>query len=379
MASILYAEIYAICIIIDLLCMVWLNKGGNKSASELWLFGALVAFLVNFAANFCFVLFNSIWVIGALQFPLSYFFKTVYHISLCAGVFCWCGYANTERRSNLFQNKKTMFLMMLPFFVLVAGIIANLWNHWLFEINDQGAYVRHAMFQYEMGALLAALLGFSIPLFIHAVTETDPVKRSHELLITSFPLAFLLSWLLSRVGESIPVICVCLTIELLCVFMSASTQQISLDKLTQVNNRQNLLGFLDYKMHNHDELLFLLMIDVDYFKTINDTYGHLEGDHALVRVASALKKACAPFRKRPYISRYGGDEFIVFIEGSRAEADALCNGIRQTLQEMNEAANTPYTLTVSIGVGSWWPSMTMKDLIAAADEALYEVKKARKK
>ena len=141
--------------------------------------------------------------------------------------------------------------------------------------------------------------------------------------------------------------------------MSASTQQISLAKLTQVNHRQNLPGYMDYKLSSHDELLFLLMIDVDCFRQINDAYGHLEGDVALVRVARALKAACVPARKRPYIARYGGDEFIIFMAGSRAEAEA------------------PYRLAVSIGVGEWWPSMNVKDLIAKADAAPYAVKQAR--
>ena len=52
--------------------------------------------------------------------------------------------------------------------------------------------------------------------------------------------------------------------------MSASTQQISLDKLTQMNHRQNLPGYMDYKLSSHDELLFLLMIDEDCFRQIND-------------------------------------------------------------------------------------------------------------
>lgn len=130
----------------------------------------------------------------------------------------------------------------------------------------------------------------------------------------------------------------CLTIHLLCLYMSASTQQISLDKLTQVNHRQNLPGYMDYKLSSHDELLFLLMIDEDCFRQINDTYGHLEGDAALVR---ALKAACVPARKRPYIARYGGDEFILFMAGSRAEAEAPRAGIHETLERLNDEVDAP--------------------------------------
>jgi diguanylate cyclase (GGDEF)-like protein len=173
------------------------------------------------------------------------------------------------------------------------------------------------------------------------------------------------------------VINVAITIELLCLFMGTSTQQISMDKLTQVNNRQNLLGFLDYKLLNHDEKIFLLMMDLDYFKTINDTYGHLEGDDALIRAAQALKIACGDFKRRPYIARYGGDEFIVVIESSKPEAEALIACIRETLSCLNDQAKRPYTLAFSIGVGEYHSGMNANDLIEAADHALYEIKRAR--
>ena len=218
---------------------------------------------------------------------------------------------------------------------------------------------------------------FSVKLLTHARSETDPIKRGHMKLVSSFPVCLLAAWLLTRAGESFPIISVAITIELLCLYMGTSTQQISMDKLTQVNNRQNLLGFLDYKLLNHDEKIFLLMMDLDYFKTINDTYGHLEGDDALIRAATALKMACGGFKRRPYIARYGGDEFIVVIESTKPEAETLIANIREKLEELNEQAHRPYTLKFSIGVGEYHPGMNANDLIEAADHALYEIKRAR--
>ena len=160
--------------------------------------------------------------------------------------------------------------------------------------------------------------------------------------------------------------------------MGTSTQQISMDKLTQVNNRQNLLSFLEYKCVNHSEKLFLFMMDLDYFKTINDTYGHLEGDDALIRASKALKISCGDhFRRRPYIARYGGDEFIVVIESARADAEALIVRIREVLSELNDQANRPYNLAFSIGMAEFHPGMNANALIEAADAALYEIKRAR--
>ena len=377
MASLLYAEIYLICIIIVALCLYWSSRGPTNSASELWLRITLISFLICFISNFLFTLFNGIKLIPGIAPFTSYLFKTAYHAMLCVGVYGWCGYADTEARGTLFHNKKTLALTLVPLAGLMALIVTNLWTGQLFTFGEGLVYDRGAHFQLEMGIMVAFTAMFSIRLLLLTQNETDPIKKSHQHLVASFPLSLLLAWAFTRVGEGVPVICVAITVELLCLFMGTSTQQISLDKLTQVNNRQNLLSFLDYKLVNHDEKLFLLMMDLDYFKTINDSYGHLEGDDALIRAASALKMACGSFKRRPYIARYGGDEFIVVVECTRPEADDLIVRIREALDKLNENAHKPYTLKFSIGVGEYHPGMNANALIESADNALYEIKRAR--
>ena len=376
MEAILYAEIYLFCIIIVWLCKYWSDQRSSHSASERWLHAALIGFLISFIANFLFALVNRILPPFFLTRPGSWAFKTVYHIMLCFGVFAWCGYADTECRGALFTTRKRVMLSAIPLLAMIALILSNLWTHRMFDIGE-GGYVRGGLFQLEMGILVAVTSAFSVKLMMRSVQETDPIKRGHMHLVASFPLCLAVAWVLTRAGEGFPIICVAITIELLCLYMGTSTQQISMDKLTQVNNRQNLLSFLDYKVLNHSERLFLFMMDLDYFKSINDTYGHLEGDDALIRAAKALKMACGNYRRRPYIARYGGDEFIVVIESTKAEADALLASIHENLENLNKASNKPYKLAFSIGVGEYHPGMDANALIEAADSELYKIKRAR--
>ena len=118
------------------------------------------------------------------------------------------------------------------------------------------------------------------------------------------------------------------------------------------------------------------MMDVDRFKVINDTYGHLEGDRALTTVSSVLKHACGPFKKRPYIARYGGDEFIIMLEGSENDLSALLESISAALAAF-QSADAPYPLSLSIGVAKYRAGMTPKELIAQADADLYGHKNGR--
>lgn len=377
MEAILYAEIYLFCIVIVWLCKYWSDQRSSNSASERWLHTALVGFLVSFISNFLFTLVNRVLPATPVTRHASWLFKTAYHVMLCFGVFAWCGYADTECRGTLFTTRKRVMLSAIPLGLMVALVISNLWTHSLFTITE-GGYVRGKLFQLEMGLLVAITTVFSVKLLLHARSETDPIKRGHLKLVSSFPLCLLIAWLLTLAGESFPIISVAITIELLCLYMGTSTQQISMDKLTQVNNRQNLLSFLEYKCVNHSEKLFLFMMDLDYFKTINDTYGHLEGDDALIRASKALKMSCGDhFRRRPYIARYGGDEFIVVIESTRQEADLLLENIHSNLKKLNDEANKPYNLAFSIGVAEYHPGMDANALIEAADSELYKIKRAR--
>ena len=377
MEAILYAEIYLFCIIIIWLCKYWSDQRSSNSASERWLHTALVGFLISFISNFLFTLVSRVFPPIFLTRHASWLLKTAYHIMLCYGVFAWCGYADTECRGELFTTRKKVMISAIPLGLMVALIISNLWTHALFTIEERG-YNRGVLFQVEMGALVAITTVFSVRLLKSSLSETDPIKRGHMRLVASFPLCLLVAWLLTQAGESFPIISVAITIELLCLYMGTSTQQISMDKLTQVNNRQNLLSFLEYKCVNHTEKLFLFMMDLDYFKTINDTYGHLEGDDALIRASKALKLACGDnFRRRPYIARYGGDEFIVVIESTKQEADRLLENIHTNLKILNDEANKPYKLAFSIGVAEFHPGMDANALIEAADSELYKIKRAR--
>ena len=375
METILYAEVYLVCIIVVGIVTFFEVRGGD-SASDRWFKGMLAMFLLNFLANFLFKLVNGGIIADMDSHGLSYALKTLYHLTLCIGVFAWCGYADTERGSGIFQRRNTLLMLLVPLAVPIAMILLNLHNHLVFEISGSGAYVRHGLFQFEMAYLLLCSGIMAVRLIVRTRAESDPNQRSHMYLTASFPLCIAVAWVMSFVGEAFPVICVAITAEILCLYIGGTRNEVSMDKLTQVNNRQNLVGFMDYKERNNDGNLFLLMIDVDEFKEINDTHGHLEGDAALVAVAGVIKRACGPFPKRPYIARYGGDEFVVVAEIADGKPERLVQAIEDELASAN-ASRESYQLMLSIGVVPWLPGEDHKAVIAKADARMYEVKRAR--
>ncbi len=152
------------------------------------------------------------------------------------------------------------------------------------------------------------------------------------------------------------------------------------DHLTKTFNKKHLLERLAVELafaRRHDTPLALVMLDIDHFKKINDTHGHLAGDHVLAALAATVQSV---LRAEDMFARYGGEEFTVLCRGATPEeAGTLAERVRLTVQQAKFAhEGRAIPVTVSLGVAGY-PSTRAKDaaeLIGAADQALYEAKKA---
>jgi diguanylate cyclase (GGDEF)-like protein len=120
--------------------------------------------------------------------------------------------------------------------------------------------------------------------------------------------------------------------------------------------------------------LYLIMMDINYFKRINDTYGHVEGDKALKLVAHILKTIGGVYKSDLFIARFGGDEFsAVFESESEKRVRQLCSDIKDSLKRDTE--DRKYRLTIGAGFALYTGrSMTIDELYERADKALYEDK-----
>ncbi len=150
------------------------------------------------------------------------------------------------------------------------------------------------------------------------------------------------------------------------------------DALTGVFNRRHLIDALEQarrKAARSGTAFSIVMVDIDLFKKVNDTYGHLAGDGVLKGVASALTRT---LRETDLCARYGGEEFMLLMEQTRSEQAVICAERVRTLiqqQKFDELADD-HTVTASMGVAEFRPSETISEMIARADSALYRAKDA---
>jgi diguanylate cyclase (GGDEF)-like protein len=153
------------------------------------------------------------------------------------------------------------------------------------------------------------------------------------------------------------------------------------DELTRLANRRRFSEFLDQEWHratrDHTSIA-LLMLDVDFFKTFNDTHGHQAGDECLRRVAAVIGGRVK--RSSDLAARYGGEEFAVVLSGAEEEgAVSVAHWIRHEIENQqiaHGASRVSDYVTVSIGVAIAAPrgGVSAASLIADADAALYRAK-----
>jgi diguanylate cyclase (GGDEF)-like protein/PAS domain S-box-containing protein len=151
------------------------------------------------------------------------------------------------------------------------------------------------------------------------------------------------------------------------------------DELTGLPNRRGFITLseqaLKLAMRMERDVL-MIFIDVDHLKYINDTFGHLTGDRALVDTARVLRDSC---READIVARLGGDEFVaLMIVDSDQTAELVGERIKTRVDAHNSETERGYTLSLSVGTTrSKAEGTTLADLLAQADSALYEQKRSR--
>jgi diguanylate cyclase (GGDEF)-like protein len=149
------------------------------------------------------------------------------------------------------------------------------------------------------------------------------------------------------------------------------------DGLTQIHNKRYLFEALDRELiraRRYDRQLSLLIFDIDFFKTINDQYGHLAGDHVLRELARIVQER---IRRDEVFARYGGEEFVIVLpETPLAGGVALAENLRGRVESHAFAfQGERIPVTISVGCAMLAEERTAAELIQRADDKLYEAKR----
>jgi len=294
----------------------------------------------------------------------------------------WLFYCDLRIYSDERRLKKNLLLYGFPFFINILLTICNLFTPLVFSIDNGNAYHRESLFFIYLAVFYAYLL-WAVFLVLRKIKRCDsPVERRDLWVLVFFSVPPIVGSILQSFFYGTSFTWPSVVISYVIVYIYVLNRQISTDSLTGLNNRRMLQRYLDYKVTSIEAgpPLFLIMLDADDFKCINDTYGHATGDRALMQIAGILKALCN--HQDCFLARLGGDEFVIVgrdYNGSMLET--LASDIGTRVAAFNASGGEPYRLSLSIGTARFSPGTvdTTDALLIAADRNMYQAKADKKK
>lgn len=202
------------------------------------------------------------------------------------------------------------------------------------------------------------------------ITIHDKGLRKKYITLLIWPIIILATAVGQIIMESLPIFCSGSIIVILSSYIYNQDAFIFTDPLTEVNNR-NMINRYIKDIKNVNDTYYLLMIDIDNFKSINDTYGHVEGDKALKYMANILKKIASEHNF--FLARYGGDEFIMIAMADEEKIKSVIEEIHEKFASTKE--DLGYSYSTSVGYTKMEQTDDIDKNIARADKYLYKKKK----
>lgn len=293
---------------------------------------------------------------------------------------CYLGlmYCCYEISPNLYEKTKVLF--SLPIWLGAALLIANQSTGWIFTITSENLYQRGQHFLL-VGALPFLHMGLAITLMAVVTIRSPKHQRKQYEMLALFMSIPLWGSLLQIFVYGLITIWPGLTLTILISYVYFQKGNLSLDSLTGTNNRRRFDDYCGWKWRNlgSEDSLFLVVLDINDFKSINDTYGHAEGDAALIRAAETLKKVMA--HGKGFLARIGGDEFAIVLNNVSEDVVALLvSSIKEQIQEENLRADKPYRISFAIGYAGTYgkQKVDFKKFFSDADHAMYAHKRSFK-
>ncbi len=244
-------------------------------------------------------------------------------------------------------DRKTKGLHMILFWVLsvieMVLLIVNLFEPIVFEIDENNVYHRGDYY------ILFVVLGFVLVFYGYTYYMIAKLRNPS---LRYFPvMEFLAPVVVGNIVQmkiyGISLLPISFAVAFAAITIALQNECIYIDKLTGVYNRYELDKILKRRHYRRNEKLIAMMLDLNDFKSINDTYSHEEGDQALITFAKALMEAIG---SEGLVIRFAGDEFIILIPVFKpVTIDDYKDRIHKKLDEYNESSGKPYKLSAAIG------------------------------
>lgn len=273
--------------------------------------------------------------------------NTYLYYSNVIGPFLFCMYVDLNLYHDRARIRRIYRKLSIPVSALILSLILNLFFGFYFCVDENNVYHRQPMNSIIYIYLMLCAVYSLVLYFKHKCTAREASFFPIYMYLTPMVVCILLQKIfyglsLMTLGDAIGIVA---------LYMSLQNEKTYKDGLTGLYNRLYLTHELFVIKNAPNAEYYGIMIDMNYFKKINDTYGHAAGDQALVDMASIMKKRFSGLGK---CFRYAGDEFVVLVKSdNEAEILEMENALSADVEAFNERENRPYKLSFSKGYGKF--------------------------
>lgn len=371
-----YTEANIVCIIILGILFLHDRLHSTRQEKQIWFNRTIIAHILYFLSDI-------VWA-GVLS---GHFQKTRFLVVMCNFMnyillsllaYEWFMYMAASVNLRFRNSGRNRALCLLPMLLSILAIVASYAvspYFWVSEGNDLNIWYYPMMIAAPVLYLISA---FAFSMIQANKTESREEKLLYRL-IGTYPMGVMLFGCIQAFFLDAPLFCFGCTIMMVFFYIQTMQALVSVDSLTRMNNRGQINRYMEQVRYRDNVKIYTMMIDIDKFKQINDTYGHAEGDRALILAAEALKQTAERIKAPMFLGRYGGDEFTVFIQTTEGEEipEQFIDALRISLQEKQLANQLPYDLKISVGYDLLkGKDDTLEACVIRADEKLYRNKRA---
>lgn len=310
---------------------------------------------------------------------INYMLNMFYFLGTLFVSYTFFLYSERVQQSRLFKTR-WIIVTLIPVIFLLVILFTTPITKWIFYINDNNEYQRGELY------FLSIILTFGYPFFssikalFFAFKKENYFRKNDFISLFKFLISPAIGLFLQYIIPNVPFCSIGVCLGILWLYLENEDMIMYVDPLTDIYNKKAFTKRLHHDMLqlDDDSRYYLFMLDIDGFKSINDIYGHVEGDLALMIVAKALKNYCN--LNYAYVARYGGDEFSILLNCRPYQTiNSFCRGLDEALENINVEYRRPYEIKVSYGYYAYNNTiLNIPDFIEKADEMLYKNKRLKK-
>ena len=376
-----YAFVYLIvnivCFLSSLVILSRLSSNIGSETENKILRGMLFSYMT-------FLFFEIVWVLSAGSIiPMGGFVTGLVKVMGTAFipimVYYWLQYAEVSFENPAARTRKFKVLTAIPVLIMLLIYITSIWTGAVARVDESGAVVMGPAI--GITGLVDNIYGAAV--VIHAIIllikDKDGFKKRTYVTHILFIVICTIGGITDAIISDTPVMPLAIMLSMNVLFINLQESKIFNDALTGLNNRRLADRFIASAISESSEAnpLCIFMMDIDKFKSANDTFGHIMGDKVLIATAEALKKAVNDYHG--FLARWGGDEFVVALMNAD---DKMINSFKKDLaaelEKIKASRSLPFDINISMGQEICTDSnATLSEVIDSADDRLYEAKEAK--